>query len=175
MQTLAQNQTLAQSQNLMQNQQTNIKPQNEMKGQDDKKLIKKPYCFYLNQFDKETLESICKQHKMNKSAFLRKAIANHSYYINAINQIELYNKNIKELAYQIKKCGINLNQIAYHLQIDINEKEESLNKTTLLFKEFKELIYQHEKLLKPLSLDIKQLKHKKIYQNKKQSKENIYE
>ncbi|MCR2110918.1 hypothetical protein [Campylobacter upsaliensis] len=121
---------------------------------ENNKIKKKRTCFYLNQFDFQKLNEICKEQKTNKSSFLRKIIVGYQY-LNLIKEIENYNKNIQELSYQIKRCGINLNQIVYHLRIDINEEEVVLSKTQELFFNFKKLFEEHEKILQPIILDLK--------------------
>lgn len=120
----------------------------------EKKIAKKAFCFYLNEFDMQELQNICKEQNKSKSSLLRNFIASYRY-LNLIKEIENYNKNIQELSYQIKRCGINLNQIVYHLRIDINEEEVALSKTQELFFNFKKLFEEHEKILQPIILDLK--------------------
>ncbi|EHK6269952.1 hypothetical protein IO378_001719 [Campylobacter upsaliensis] len=102
----------------------------------------------------QELQNICKEQNKSKSTLLRNFIASYRY-LNLIKEIENYNKNIQELSYQIKRCGINLNQIVYHLRIDINEEEVALSKTQELFFNFKKLFEEHEKILQPIILDLK--------------------
>lgn len=118
-------------------------------------MKKHPYCIYLNQYDKEKLNEICKSQKINKSSLFRKLIFSEKY-IKGLEEIENYNKINKELLYQIKRCGANLNQIAYHFNIDINEEEKTKDKITQIFEDFSKLLKDYEKKIKPNFIPLNQ-------------------
>lgn len=108
-----------------------------------RKIIKRN-CIYLNQNDKEVLENICKKENIGTTALFRKFIHNQQY-LKLVKEIKNFNELNKELLYQIKKYGANLNQIAYHLNTDISKEDEAKDDFKKLFIEFKKLIEDYEK------------------------------
>lgn len=120
-------------------------------------MRKKCYCIYLDENDKEVLESICKKENANKSALFRKFIHTQKY-LKLVKDIENYNELNKELLYQIKRYGANLNQIAYHLNTDISKEDEAKNDFKKLFIEFKKLIEEYKKNINFIKLKVS---HKK--------------
>lgn len=121
-----------------------------------RKIIKRN-CIYLNEHDKEILESICKKENIGTTALFRKFIHTQKY-LKLIKDIENYNELNKELLYQIKRYGANLNQIAYHLNTDISKEDEAKNDFKKLFIEFKKLIEEYKKNINFIKLKVS---HKK--------------
>lgn len=91
---------------------------------------------YFNQEDHEILINLSKETGLTKSALLRHLIRT-SQYLDVANKIEIHNNLINEFLAEIHRIGININQIAYHLNTDITTHEESKDK---LAKDMAELI-----------------------------------
>ena len=78
-------------------------------------------------FDKEEyqiMQNLSKQTGLTKSALLRHLIRS-SKYLDMANKLEKHNNLINEFLAEIHRIGNNINQIAYHLNIDITKHEES--------------------------------------------------
>lgn len=119
-----------------------------------KNVIKRKLtCISLNQNDIEVLKSICEKENIKITALFRKFIHNQKY-LKLIKEIENFNKLNKELLYQIKRYGANLNQIAYHLNIDITKENEAKNDFQKLFIEFKNLIENYKKNINFINLKL---------------------
>lgn len=116
-------------------------------------MKKKCYCIYLDENDIKVLKSICEKENTNKSILFRKFIHNQKY-LKLAKEIENFNKLNKELLYQIKRYGANLNQIAYHLNVDITKENEAKNDFQKLFIEFKNLIENYKKNINFINLKL---------------------
>ena len=78
-------------------------------------------------FDKEEyqiMQNLSKQTGLSKSALLRHLIKS-SKYLEMASKLEKHNNLINEFLAEIHRIGNNINQIAYHLNIDITKHEES--------------------------------------------------
>ena len=78
-------------------------------------------------FDKEEyqiMQNLSKQTGLSKSALLRHLLRS-SKYLEMANKLEKHNNLINEFLAEIHRIGNNINQIAYHLNIDITKHEES--------------------------------------------------
>lgn len=98
---------------------------------------------YFENEDMKILTNLSKKTGLTKSALLRHLIHN-SRYIEFSKTIENYNNQIDNFLDEIHKIGININQIAYHLNIDITKEAESkeniqkqMNKLIPLLEEYK--------------------------------------
>ncbi|ARR02084.1 hypothetical protein CVIC8964_0669 [Campylobacter vicugnae] len=124
-----------------------------------KKNTKTRYCIYLNENDIKELNLISKKRKESKSAIIRKLI-HSSKYINSLYQIEANNKLNAEFLYQLNKLGTNINQIAYHLNIDITGHDKAKDNLTQIFLDFKEIINSYKSKIenRQIHLNINKIK-----------------
>ncbi|WP_180378995.1 plasmid mobilization relaxosome protein MobC [Campylobacter lanienae] len=118
-----------------------------------KKEKKIGYCIYLNEKDIKELNLICKKRKESKSAIIRKFI-HSSKYINSLYQIEANNKLNAEFLYQLNKLGTNINQIAYHLNIDITNHDKAKDDLTQIFLDFKEIINNYKQKIENRQINL---------------------
>lgn len=124
--------------------------------------MNKPMCIFLTQKDKTRLEELSKKRKESKSAIIRKLISIEKY-AQTLNQIELNNKINKEFLFQLIRIGANINQIAYHLNIDITFSKEASIKFQEIYNDFLQNIKNYEKQLnkKTIKLEINHIKRVK--------------
>lgn len=116
--------------------------------------------FYLNDKDLNIMNDICQKTNLNKSALLRHLIRT-SKYLNLAKNLENHNNLISELISQIRKVGINLNQIAYHLNTDITTHNDSKTAIISSINELKALLDKYENKALKLVLDTAPKKFKK--------------
>lgn len=101
-------------------------------------------CLYLkDEKEKEEINKICKAQKESKSSLFRKLMFSQKHF-ELLNEIKNFNQINKELVIQIKRYGVNLNQIAYHLNIDVSTEELSKQKLEKLFIDFSKIIKEYE-------------------------------
>ncbi|MBR8466525.1 plasmid mobilization relaxosome protein MobC [Campylobacter sp. faydin G-140] len=115
-----------------------------MSATDYKKSKKQRYNIFLATDDLERLMQICKERNESKSAVIRKLIT-CTKFLHIIEQIELNNKLNIDLLYELTKCGINLNQIAYHLNIDVTKDDEAKSDFLKAFRDFTNFINDFKK------------------------------
>ncbi|EFO9318199.1 hypothetical protein HL736_001207 [Campylobacter lari] len=114
---------------------------------------------YLNEKEKKQLEILSIKRKESKSAVIRKLIAIEKY-VKTLEAIEKNNEINIEFLYQLAQCGGNLNQIAYHLNIGIENPNQMEFKLTKLIEEFGQIINAHKKQIE--EKEIKNSINKKI-------------
>lgn len=103
----------------------------------------KRYGIYLNAKDLNLLQSIAKKAQKTQSAVIRNFIR-ISKYADTLKQIQISNEINTQFLTELKKIGINLNQIAYHLNIDITTENSSKDKFEEMFVAFKNIIEEYQ-------------------------------
>lgn len=109
----------------------------------DKKKLTIQHHIYMSKVEKEQLMKLCAKRNESKSAVIRKLIAS-TKYLHTLEQIELFNKIATDLLYELTKCGININQIAYHLNIDVTKESEAKSDFLKAFWQFKNAIDEYK-------------------------------
>ena len=104
---------------------------------------------YLSQNSYEMLNSLAKKEHKSKSAMLRILILAKNYE-NVLQELQKSNEILSEMLYQISKYGSNLNQIAYHLNTDINATKQAGEIIIPLIQEVKELLNNNKKIIENL-------------------------
>ena len=125
---------------------------------------------YLNDTDERKLERLCRKRNESKSALIRKLISVEKYS-NVLTQIEINNKLNTEFLYQISQCGNNLNQIAYHLNADIENPNQVQKKLIEIINEFRNILTNHKKQIKSKNIDLKVKKIKCLDKELKKRKQ----
>ena len=114
---------------------------------------------YFTEADARVLKRISQRRNESKSAVVRKLI-HVEKYADVLEQIETNNEIISEFLREFGRLGVNLNQIAYHLNANITGPEESHNdqaKKILSFSEdLKEISAKKEDL--KIKIDVKHTK-----------------
>lgn len=87
----------------------------------------KKFTFYMNELEINKLNAISQKRGLSKSACLREFILNANH-LKCLEKIEENNEIFKEILYELNKMGININQIATHLNMGISVDEENLTK-----------------------------------------------
>ncbi|WP_416825910.1 hypothetical protein [Helicobacter ganmani] len=105
--------------------------------------------FYLSQNSYEMLNSLAKKEHKSKSAMLRILILAKNYE-NVLQELQKSNEILTEMLYQISKYGSNLNQIAYHLNIDVSTTKQASETIIPLMNEVKELLNHNKKAIENL-------------------------
>lgn len=106
-------------------------------------IKKKRFHIYLNQFDNKKLTELSNKRKETKSAIIRKLI-HIEKYAKTLEQIEINNHINSEFLYQIAKLGNNINQIAYHLNIDITSHDKAKDNLIEILTDFKNVLNMHK-------------------------------
>ena len=99
---------------------------------------------YFSEEEIAIITNLSKQTGLSKSALLRHLIKS-SKYLEMANKLEKHNNLINEFLAEIHRIGNNINQIAYHLNIDITkheESKESLAELLPLLKEYKDKAFK---------------------------------
>ncbi|MCI6660938.1 plasmid mobilization relaxosome protein MobC [Campylobacter sp.] len=117
--------------------------------------------FFLNNDDLIIINDICKKTKLNKSALLRHLLRS-SKYLEIANKLEKHNNLINEFLAEIHRIGNNINQIAYHLNIDITKHEESQESLKKELAELLPLLKEYKDKAFKATLDIAPKKFKTI-------------
>lgn len=115
-------------------------------------------------FDKEEyqiMQNLSKQTGLSKSALLRHLIRS-SKYLEMANKLEKHNNLINEFLAEIHRIGNNINQIAYHLNIDITKHEESKESLKKELAELLPLLKEYKDKAFKATLDIAPKKFKTI-------------
>ena len=81
---------------------------------------------YFTEADARVLKRISQRRNESKSAVVRKLI-HVEKYADVLEQIETNNEIISEFLREFGRLGVNLNQIAYHLNANITGPEEAKN------------------------------------------------
>ncbi|MDY4155032.1 plasmid mobilization relaxosome protein MobC [Campylobacter sp.] len=115
-------------------------------------------------FDKEEyqiMQNLSKQTGLSKSALLRHLLRS-SKYLEMTNKLEKHNNLINEFLAEIHRIGNNINQIAYHLNIDITKHEESKESLKKELAELLPLLKEYKDKAFKATLDIAPKKFKTI-------------
>ena len=115
-------------------------------------------------FDKEEyqiMQNLSKQTGLSKSALLRHLLRS-SKYLEIANKLEKHNNLINEFLAEIHRIGNNINQIAYHLNIDITKHEESQESLKKELAELLPLLKEYRNKAFKATLDIAPKKFKTI-------------
>ena len=115
-------------------------------------------------FDKEEyqiMQNLSKQTGLSKSALLRHLLKS-SKYLEMANKLEKHNNLINEFLAEIHRIGNNINQIAYHLNIDITKHEESQESLKKELAELLPLLKEYRNKAFKATLDIAPKKFKTI-------------
>ena len=115
-------------------------------------------------FDKEEyqiMQNLSKQTGLSKSALLRHLLRS-SKYLDMANKLEKHNNLINEFLAEIHRIGNNINQIAYHLNIDITKHEESQESIKKELAELLPLLKEYRNKAFKATLDVAPKKFKTI-------------
>ena len=115
-------------------------------------------------FDKEEyqiMQNLSKQTGLSKSALLRHLLRS-SKYLEIANKLEKHNNLINEFLAKIHRIGNNINQIAYHLNIDITKHEESQESIKKELAELLPLLKEYKNKAFKATLDVAPKKFKTI-------------
>ena len=115
-------------------------------------------------FDKEEyqiMQNLSKQTGLSKSALLRHLLRS-SKYLDIANKLEKHNNLINEFLAEIHRIGNNINQIAYHLNIDITKHEESQESLKKELAELLPLLKEYRNKAFKATLDVAPKKFKTI-------------
>ena len=115
-------------------------------------------------FDKEEyqiMQNLSKQTGLSKSALLRHLLRS-SKYLDMANKLEKHNNLINEFLAEIHRIGNNINQIAYHLNIDITKHEESQESLKKELAELLPLLKEYRNKAFKATLDVAPKKFKTI-------------
>lgn len=104
---------------------------------------------YLSQDSFEMLCTLSKKERISKSKMLRNLILAKNYE-NVLQELQKSNEILMEMLYQISKYGSNLNQIAYHLNIDLSTTKKASEIIIPLMNEVKELLNNNKEMIKKL-------------------------
>ncbi|MBZ7963310.1 plasmid mobilization relaxosome protein MobC [Campylobacter sp. W0049] len=129
---------------------------------------------YLNEGDIKMLKKLTKKRNESQSSIIRKLISIEKY-ANALEIIEKHNQITLEYIYNLSKCGNNLNQIAYHLNLGIENKNDTENRLSNIIEEITQILNSHIKDTKQ-NIIIKEVikKGKSLIPKEKFQEEAIY-
>ena len=116
---------------------------------------------YFNEEDHQILSNLSKQTGLSKSALLRHLLRS-SKYLEMANKLEKHNNLINEFLAEIHRIGNNINQIAYHLNIDITKHEESKESLKKELAELLPLLKEYKNKAFKATLDVAPKKFKTI-------------
>ena len=116
---------------------------------------------YFSKEEIAILTNLSKQTGLSKSALLRHLIRS-SKYLEMANKLEKHNNLINEFLAEIHRIGNNINQIAYHLNIDITKHEESKESLKKELAELLPLLKEYKDKAFKATLDIEPKKFKTI-------------
>lgn len=116
---------------------------------------------YFSEEEIAILTNLSKQTGLSKSALLRHLLRS-SKYLDMANKLEKHNNLINEFLAEIHRIGNNINQIAYHLNIDITKHEESQESIKKELAELLPLLKEYKNKAFKETLDIAPKKFKTI-------------
>ena len=117
--------------------------------------------FYLNQDDLEILNSIIATTKLSKSAVIRHLIRSEKY-IQAVREIQNFNKTNEEFLNQLKRIGVNINQVLNFLKKSIGTQDENTNSLIDQLNQVNKKIDDYTNNSQTLMLSIKPKKYKSV-------------
>ncbi|KAF0590623.1 MAG: hypothetical protein CGEMS_0767 [Candidatus Campylobacter infans] len=117
--------------------------------------------FYLNQDDLEILNSIIATTKLSKSAVIRHLIRSKKY-IQAVREIQNFNKTNEEFLNQLKRIGVNINQVLNFLKKSIGTQDENTNSLIEQLNQVNKKIDDYTNNSQTLMLSIKPKKYKSV-------------
>ncbi len=117
--------------------------------------------FYLNQDDLEILNSIIATTKLSKSAVIRHLIRSEKY-IQAVREIQNFNKTNEEFLNQLKRIGVNINQVLNFLKKSIGTQDENTNSLIEQLNQVNKKIDDYTNNSQTLMLSIKPKKYKSV-------------
>lgn len=117
--------------------------------------------FYLNQDDLEILNSIIATTKLSKSAVIRHLIRSKKY-IQAVREIQNFNKTNEEFLNQLKRIGVNINQVLNFLKKSIGTQDENTNSLIEQLNQVNKKIDDYTSNSQNLMLSIKPKKYKSV-------------
>ena len=117
--------------------------------------------FYLNQDDLEILNSIIATTKLSKSAVIRHLIRSEKY-IQAVREIQNFNKTNEEFLNQLKRIGVNINQALNFLKKSIGTQDENTNSLIEQLNQVNKKIDDYTNNSQTLMLSIKPKKYKSV-------------
>lgn len=95
---------------------------------------------YLNEKEKSILKTKCKKLNISQSSYVREVILNLDYIENKQLLKEFLNTN-KLLLENLHRIGSNINQIAYALNINVSQSDESI---AFEMRELKKLLQEYK-------------------------------
>lgn len=116
---------------------------------------------YFGEEEYQILSNLSKQTGLSKSALLRHLLRS-SKYLEMASKLEKHNNLINEFLAEIHRIGNNINQIAYHLNIDITKHEESQESIKKELAELLPLLKEYKNKAFKATLDIAPKKFKTI-------------
>ena len=116
---------------------------------------------YFGEEEYQILNNLSKQTGLSKSALLRHLLKS-SKYLEMANKLEKHNNLINEFLAEIHRIGNNINQIAYHLNIDITKHEESQESLKKELAELLPLLKEYRNKAFKATLDVAPKKFKTI-------------
>ena len=97
----------------------------------------------LTEQDYKTLEKLSKKFEVSKSNIIRKLLR-YEKYANTVERMGIRNEILAEFLLEFMYIANNINQIAYHLNIDIFEKDPE-NKIAQYLKEIRKICDETKK------------------------------
>ena len=116
---------------------------------------------YFDKKEYQIMQNLSKQTGLSKSALLRHLLRS-SKYLEMANKLEKHNNLINEFLAEIHRIGNNINQIAYHLNIDITKHEESKESLKKELAELLPLLKEYKNKAFKATLDVAPKKFKTI-------------
>lgn len=98
------------------------------------------YCVYLTKKEQKELDQKAQEVNLAKSAYIRELVLNTNYIKDRALFEELLNTN-KLLLENIHRIGSNINQIAYALNINVSQSDESI---AFEMRELKKLLQEYK-------------------------------
>lgn len=119
------------------------------------------YCYFLNQDDLKILNAIVANTKLSKSAVIRHLIRSKKY-IQAVREIQNFNKTNEEFLNQLKRIGANINQVLNFLKKSIGTQDENTNSLIEQLNQVNKKIDDYTNNSQTLMLSIKPKKYKSV-------------
>ena len=121
------------------------------------------HSIYFTMADLKALNCLAKKRNESKSAVVRKLVYIEKY-ADALDRIETNNEIISEFLREFGRLGVNLNQIAYHLNANITGPEEAKNDLEKNMRDFAIVIKELSAKMEDLKIKI-DVKHTKTPSN----------